>query len=182
MRWNEIIKGELTESTTLTVLGHNVPNWDTDPDEEMAAMFEDDPMYQPAQVRYKNGKFECWIHSEWHDFFKTSSEAESYLKKWGFTKYVGEDLFGPQTPPELQEDTSGTLFMDVSSLPDWSKENEREVLVFSNGSNQAKVHKDDKGIVVEIDNSWDKSFLNTADAEAWLRDEGYNNFVGVDDL
>lgn len=101
------------------------------------------------------------------------SKVKEYLKaRKKSTRRVGEMI----------DEGTDTLFMGVSSIPNWSEEDEQWVLVFSNeGGHEAKIHRESSGIIAEIDNSWDQGFKDEAEAEAWLKSEGYTKFVGVDD-
>jgi len=80
------------------IFGRTVPNWDHEDEKGDAAMFRGDPMYQPVQVLYRDGKWQVWISTEEQEFFKTSQQAEAYLKKNGFTEFEGWDEFNPQKP------------------------------------------------------------------------------------
>jgi len=117
--------------------------------------------------------------------FPTLTQAINAVKRMHQSKvkeYMKARKKSTRRVGEMIDEDVGSLFMGVSSIPDWSQEDERYVLVFSNkGGHEAKVHRDENGISAEVDNSWDKGFSDEASAEAWLKGEGYTNFVGVDD-
>ena len=85
------------------IFGRTVPNWDHEDEQEDAAMFVGDPMYQPAQVLYRDGKWQVWFHTEDQHYCKTAQEAEAVLKKYGYTTYEGWDSFAPQRPMGMED-------------------------------------------------------------------------------
>jgi len=87
----------------LMIFGRTVPNWDHEDEREDAAMFSSDPMYQPAQVLYRNGRWEVWFSTEEHESFKTNTQLEQFLKKRGYTEFDGWETFSPQTPPGVDD-------------------------------------------------------------------------------
>lgn len=85
------------------IFGHTVPNWDHEDEQDDAAMFVGDPMYQPAQVIYKDGHWQVWFHTEDQHYCKTPQEAEAVLKKYGYTTFEGYDSFSPQRPAGMED-------------------------------------------------------------------------------
>ena len=125
-------------------------------------------------------------HNAIEGTFPTLTQAVNAVKRMHQAKVKGymktAKKHGWKIGEEVIDEDAGQQFMGVASIPDWSVEDDQLFLVFANeGGHEVRVHKDETGISCEVDHSWDKGFSDEASAEAWLRNEGYSDFVGVDD-
>lgn len=89
MRWNEIVTEFYNSSM---VFGHAVPNW------ENVDEYRDVAFFGPAQVFLSRGKFHVYFGIKDAKVFKTSEDAEAYLKQRGATEFQGVDTFQSGVP------------------------------------------------------------------------------------
>lgn len=82
----------------IRVFGNVIPDWGVEADQDMGALFNNEPLYAPALVHYELGKFYVAVSSEQVEVFTSSEQVEAFLTKYGFTDYDGWDDWRPRTP------------------------------------------------------------------------------------